>query len=89
VELRKKGVQESRAQGAETVCRRKEAALAASEFELNHIKSTLVGVGDEEGDGEGVEGFNQCRRCAGGGCSGGGGSLGRRYGGVLWRESAE
>jgi hypothetical protein len=50
VELRKKQVQESRARGAETVCCRKEAALAASEFELNRIESTWVGVRD--GDGE-------------------------------------
>ncbi len=45
VELQKKRVQESRARGAETVRCMKEAALAASEFELNRIESTRVGVG--------------------------------------------
>jgi hypothetical protein len=49
VELRKKRVQESRARGAGTVRCRKEAALAASEFELNRIESTRVGVGAASG----------------------------------------
>jgi hypothetical protein len=51
VELQKKRVQESRARSSETVCCRKEAALAASEFKLNRIESTRVGVGVGVGGG--------------------------------------
>ncbi len=54
MELQKKQVQESRARGAETVSCRKVVALAASEFELNSIESTRVGVGvGDWGGGDG------------------------------------